>query len=293
MSVKLMNMVFEAKIENAKVGEKTVTAPLLKLVMLALADHCNDDGDGAYPSLTMLEKKTALTRKSVINSLDALKQQGAIFRVGISKRGTTNYSLNIPMLKSLVFQTEIPLFASEPGTPPEQSASEPGTPTEQFASEPGSCASEPGSPEPSLTKESTTTTEPNIFKIYESNFGLLIPMIADALKDAEQTYPAEWIKAAMTEAVTNNKRNWKYVEAILKRWLVDGPDTPKPKSTGGDHANSKYTSRPAGKANNRASAQRARPHDDASRALQKLISAERKKQFDEIKRRRFQHDTKN
>ncbi|HJS17166.1 MAG TPA: DnaD domain protein [Anaerolineales bacterium] len=63
---------------------------------------------------------------------------------------------------------------------------------------------------------------PNVFKLYEENIGPLTPLIADALKDAEETYSAEWIGEAIELAVKNNKRNWKYCEAILKRWKEEG-----------------------------------------------------------------------
>ena len=63
---------------------------------------------------------------------------------------------------------------------------------------------------------------PNIFKLYEENIGPLTPLIADALKDAEQTYPPEWVAEALEIAVKSNKRNWKYVEAILRRWKEEG-----------------------------------------------------------------------
>jgi DNA replication protein len=63
---------------------------------------------------------------------------------------------------------------------------------------------------------------PNTFKLYEQNIGPLTPLIADALKDAEQTYKPEWVAEALEIAVKNNKRNWKYVEAILRRWKEDG-----------------------------------------------------------------------
>ena len=63
---------------------------------------------------------------------------------------------------------------------------------------------------------------PNIFKLYEENIGPLTPLIADALKDAEQIYLPEWVAEALEIAVKNNKRNWRYVEAILKRWKVEG-----------------------------------------------------------------------
>ncbi len=63
---------------------------------------------------------------------------------------------------------------------------------------------------------------PNTFKLYEENIGPLTPLIADALKDAEETYTADWIADAIELAVKNNKRNWKYCEAILKRWKEEG-----------------------------------------------------------------------
>jgi len=62
----------------------------------------------------------------------------------------------------------------------------------------------------------------NVFKLYEENIGPLTPLIADTLKDAEGLYLQEWITDAIGLAVKNNKRNWKYIEAILKRWKDEG-----------------------------------------------------------------------
>ncbi|HLI08319.1 MAG TPA: DnaD domain protein [Ktedonobacteraceae bacterium] len=63
---------------------------------------------------------------------------------------------------------------------------------------------------------------PNIFVLYEQNIGLLSPLIAEELKEAADRYPAEWIEAAFREAVMYNKRNWKYIRAILRRWETEG-----------------------------------------------------------------------
>ena len=41
-------------------------------------------------------------------------------------------------------------------------------------------------------------------------------MIADALREAEDMYPEEWIEDAIDEAVKQNKRSWRYVSAILE-----------------------------------------------------------------------------
>ena len=74
---------------------------------------------------------------------------------------------------------------------------------------------------------------PNVFKLYEENIGPLTPLIADALKDAEESYPDEWIADAIGLAVKNNKRNWKYVEAILKRWKEEGTHGQKDQQNSG------------------------------------------------------------
>jgi len=63
---------------------------------------------------------------------------------------------------------------------------------------------------------------PNIFKLYEENIGPLTPLIADTLRDAEQTYSPEWLAEAIELAVRQNARKWNYIEAILRRWKEDG-----------------------------------------------------------------------
>jgi DnaD/phage-associated family protein len=70
---------------------------------------------------------------------------------------------------------------------------------------------------------------PNIYRLYEENIGPLTPMIADALKEAEDTYSTQWIKDAIQIAVERNKRSWNYAEAILERWRREGRDARKQK----------------------------------------------------------------
>ena len=72
------------------------------------------------------------------------------------------------------------------------------------------------------SRNSFPLERPNVFKLYEENIGPLTPLIADALKDAEEMYDPAWIADVIEIAVKNNKRNWKYCEAILKRWKEEG-----------------------------------------------------------------------
>ncbi|MCX8067309.1 MAG: DnaD domain protein [Anaerolineae bacterium] len=83
--------------------------------------------------------------------------------------------------------------------------------------------------------EEPPSPRPNIFVLYEENIGPLTPLIAEELKEAEATYPADWIEAAFREAVALNKRSWKYIRAILERWHAEGrPDETDRRDREGD-----------------------------------------------------------
>lgn len=62
----------------------------------------------------------------------------------------------------------------------------------------------------------------NIFALYEDNIGMLSPLIAEQLKEAERQYPAQWVVEAFREAVSQNKRSWRYIQRILERWEREG-----------------------------------------------------------------------
>jgi DNA replication protein len=77
----------------------------------------------------------------------------------------------------------------------------------------------------SLTTESHRPPALNIFVLYEQNIGMIGPMIAEELKEAEKLYPPQWIEEAFEEAVTLNKRSWRYIARILERWASEGKDS--------------------------------------------------------------------
>ena len=87
--------------------------------------------------------------------------------------------------------------------------------------------------------EEDTDTEPlppagAIFKVYESEIGVLTATIAEELKLAVSEYPDGWIIDALKEASRQNKRNWSYARAILKRWKAEGRGTGNRKQAGAD-----------------------------------------------------------
>ncbi|MEA3335195.1 MAG: DnaD domain protein [Chloroflexota bacterium] len=71
---------------------------------------------------------------------------------------------------------------------------------------------------------SLQTQRPHIFVLYEQNIGVIQPMLADELREAERTYPRNWIDEAFGEAVALNKRSWRYIQRILERWAAEGKD---------------------------------------------------------------------
>ena len=67
-----------------------------------------------------------------------------------------------------------------------------------------------------------TEEQPDIFTLYEQNIGMLTPMIAEEMREAEKLYPEIWIRDAIKEAVNQNKRKWSYISAILEHWSAEG-----------------------------------------------------------------------
>lgn len=95
MSINLMSSIFRTEFRDLEDAEGNVTkASTAKFICIALADHANDEGEGAYPSLSKLAYKTSLSRTTVINALDALKYNGILSANGISKWDTVNYTVN-------------------------------------------------------------------------------------------------------------------------------------------------------------------------------------------------------
>lgn len=64
---------------------------------------------------------------------------------------------------------------------------------------------------------------PSAFRLYEQNIGPLTPLVADQLIRALEIYPAQWVDSAIGEAVSYNRRSWRYISRILENWLADGP----------------------------------------------------------------------
>jgi len=70
-----------------------------------------------------------------------------------------------------------------------------------------------------------TTTTPNVFAVYESEIGFITSHISEMLKSDIDDYTEAWVIDAIKLASENNARTMAYIEAILKRWKVEGKDS--------------------------------------------------------------------
>jgi len=95
----------------------------------------------------------------------------------------------------------------------------------QLAMERGVILSSRGEGEEVYLSRELAPRKPNIFALYEENIGLLTPLIAEELKEAEKRYPQKWIEEAFREAVELNKRSWRYIARILESWASGGKES--------------------------------------------------------------------
>lgn len=160
MSVKLMGAVFELDLP-----------PMEKLVLLAMADHAQDDGTGCYASMGRLARKSSMSRRGVQKVVRRLEhERELIVPCGISHGGrgrTTEY--------------RIVLGKGEPGSQFDTDKGERGS---QFSDAKGRTGSpkranvvtqkgERGSPEPSVTvfnrRRNCAADSPNPWKLLGSD----------------------------------------------------------------------------------------------------------------------------
>jgi len=90
-----MSAIFETEFPDyLTCGECRTKASTAKIVLLAIADHANDEGESAYPGLTRLEKKTGLSRQGIVDTLKVLVFNGLLLVDDEpSKLNTNNYTV--------------------------------------------------------------------------------------------------------------------------------------------------------------------------------------------------------
>ncbi|PKN92993.1 MAG: hypothetical protein CVU44_11215 [Chloroflexi bacterium HGW-Chloroflexi-6] len=233
MSGLVMGLVWELPL-NGEFGRAE------KYILLAYADHSDQNGGNIFPSVDLVSEKTGYAERAVQMSTRTLEKLGFLVSCGFGPNGTNRWRIPVVRADGGAKIAPLPMSVNAPEeiAPPPMSENAPegnapeGNAPETIVVVKDSTATTGDAPkienEPLPEPEDPAPPKPNIFRVYEQNFGALTPMIADELRDFEKTYPLEWIEYAMREAVTNNARNVKYVSAVLKRIQLHGFDSPKP-----------------------------------------------------------------
>jgi DnaD/phage-associated family protein len=181
-------------------------------VLLPLILDCEGRG---YWNMAWLKSKLFPKREGL--EVDAIRNS---FNWFVNKTMVVKYNVNgrdyfwVPTFKTYQKGTEYEAASLLPA-PPDTTSKLPESLIKPTASQPPPAAS-------ASVYESALTPRPEIFTIYENEIGIISKTIADELMLAEKEYPAEWFKMAFQEAAKHNKRSWKYAQAILRRWKVEG-----------------------------------------------------------------------
>lgn len=190
------------KLMNA-VWESDSTSGSDRLVLLALADSANDEGY-CWPSYETIAKKANLGKRYVIVIMDKLIEGGLVEK---------SHRFNDEKFTSNLYRVVVNHDSPRGESPFTRVVNH-----------------------DSLKPPINLNNNSNVFATYENEIGILTPLISDKIQDAEKDYPEEWIIEAIGVAAKNNKRNWGYVEGILKRWKADGKNNGKKEYRPEDYA---------------------------------------------------------
>lgn len=215
------------------------------LVLLAIADHANDDGI-CWPSVARLARMARVSERQCQRLISQLVNAGelAVERGGHGPKSTTVYRM-LPVLAENKGDTAMSPLTENKGdiqgikgdiqrakgdiaVSPEPSIEPSIEPVaEERASEP---TPEP-TPEPTApaaTAKSQPTRDAWIIE-YENVWGMMVasPYIAEQITDWQSrvTFPA-W-QHALRESTRANARNWRYLSRVLERLERDGYQEPQ------------------------------------------------------------------
>lgn len=205
------------------VWEHSETSGSERLVLLALADSANDEGT-CWPSMETIARKCRISRRYVVTIIKTLVKTGAISRQYRYKDGlrTSNFYKVNTTLSEQAFTTVS-----------EQSIT-------KVVNNSSLRVVNNSSHKPSFNrkvnrKQKVETPNLNdnhdddsradfaaLIRAYETDIGKISPTLAQTLEEDLRDYGLTLCTDAIKEAVNNNVRKWAYVQAILKRWHVEG-----------------------------------------------------------------------
>jgi DNA-binding MarR family transcriptional regulator len=236
---------------------KQALPPTEKFILLALADHANDEDYTCWPSLKHLTRKTGFSRPTIWKTVNRLIALGIVARVGESAAGSTKYLILVG--KALTQVTRLPNIGNDVNrvgnygnkvgndvTPNHQEPSR--TITESSAGAPR--AASPADAVPLITLTLNTGKEYPITENQRAEWGTLFPA-TDVLQELRKM--RAWLLA--------NPRNRKTPRGILRfvtSWLSREQDRARSPRHGAQHETHPPVDNSAPARVRRAYAQRAR-----------------------------------
>jgi DnaD/phage-associated family protein len=231
MSIKHMSIVWDSSSHSGNA----------LLVLLAIADHANDEGI-CWPSISTIAKKARISERQTKRIIQDLADSGEI---EIVKRGdgrghSTIYKLkgdtvlspfsgaNSDIVMSPFIDTDISRKGDKSSIKGDKSsikgdiAMSPEPPIESPIEPPPQQRGGGGLPRNGNPDYAEICTA-----IEQNGFGMMTPIIADEIADLLTDYPKSWILDAMKISVQQNKRKLSYAVGILRRWRADGRDASK------------------------------------------------------------------
>lgn len=146
----------------------------------------------------MLNASGEELKQAVATALELAVRRGTLLEVAGADEAEKRYLLNTEPVRSALVRKGIE-FTQPADAGPAVSAE-----TQQ------------GEPRPEL--------HTGVFRVYEQNIGVMSPLIAESITAALQEHPESDVIDAIRVAVEANARSWKYVQAVLRRWAVEGRD---------------------------------------------------------------------
>ena len=256
-----------------------------KFIATVYADHAWEDGTHAYPAVETVAAITGYSDRTIQRYLRVLEGIGMLIPNGKGPRGTNRYDFPLQIAED--GSVRLAIKGGDTVTPPaaEQNEADSGdslSPRQADGGDRESGDRESGDTGVTQTNNPSVVLVVNadvakISKLYEAEIGAITPLAADAIRDALQVYPADWIPEAITIAVQNNARRWNYVEAILKNCKTAGkrPSLNRLENkNGNNHSGTHRRAEPKGPAK----ANSAQPYSPADLAAAERVKARQRKQ---------------
>jgi DnaD/phage-associated family protein len=186
-----------------------------------------DKNGWCWPGLARLAKMRHMSRQAISKHIQELRERGYVVTQARYDKQSGARKSNLSQIKF-----DYPLSTSEVEGDATSEVDTPSTPqVDTLSTSEVDVNALFNAPTNALKNEEAAASK-NVMAVYQNNIGLLNPIMADVLADAEKTYSDVWVIAAIEEAVKSSARSWKYCESILSRWARDGFKSERPTPRG-------------------------------------------------------------